>query len=66
MYSNNYAKIYGILGKVLLGCAGAIVGYVTVGAAMAVVGVFVGAFAGHLLEKFIVLPSLQKFNKKSF
>ena len=60
MKSNNYMKIYGILGKILCGCAGAIVGFVAAGIGLAVVGVLVGVFVGHVLEKLIVNPNFKK------
>ncbi len=60
MEMNNYTKIYCILGKILLGCAGAIVSFLTTGILSVVLGALAGFLAGHFLEKLIVNQSLTK------
>ena len=47
-------KIYGILGKSLAGCAGAILGYMIAGPFLAIPGIIVGVIVGELLERCVV------------
>lgn len=51
MRKNNFNKIYGQIGKIFCGVAGGIVGFVIGGVLLAILGVGVGAIAGHLLER---------------
>ncbi|HLG23690.1 MAG TPA: hypothetical protein VI564_02040 [Candidatus Nanoarchaeia archaeon] len=44
-------EVYGLIGKVLTGCAGGIVGFVVGGPFLAVPGVIVGIVGGHLFQK---------------
>ena len=50
-------KIYGILGKALCGCAGAIVGFFVAGPYLALVGIVAGVLAGEFLSKFALKTS---------
>jgi hypothetical protein len=51
-------QVYGLLGKALCGCAGAIVGFVFGGPLLALPGIFAGIIGGHYLEKSLVKTSL--------
>ncbi|MBI3508794.1 MAG: hypothetical protein HY069_04105 [Chlamydiia bacterium] len=54
MKKSNATQSYGIMGKVLCGCAGAIVGFVLGGLGIAILGILPGILLGHLLEKTVV------------
>lgn len=56
---NNYNphKIYGILGKILCGCAGAIIGFLTKGIGLVLLGGIAGVAGGHCLEKAVARPA---------
>jgi len=60
MKNVNFAKLYGNIGKILCGAAGAIVGLVCSGAPFAVAGLFLGLVFGHFFEKAVLNPALQK------
>ncbi len=47
-------KLYGVIGKILCGCAGAIVGYIISGPVLATVRVFAGVIASHFFEQAII------------
>lgn len=47
----DFSKLYSQIGWVLCGGAGAIVGYITGGTYLAILGVIVGLASGYLLEK---------------
>ena len=53
----NITKIYGLLGKVSCGIAGAIVGFLGGGIILALVGIVLGVYTGHLLEKSLLTPA---------
>lgn len=55
----NISKIYSLIGKALCGIAGAIIGFITAGTAVAVFGFFAGVIVGYLLEKVMIKPSLK-------
>jgi hypothetical protein len=57
MKKNNITKIYGLLGKVFCGLAGSIVGFLSGGAVLAVIGAALGAYTGHLLEQSLLKPA---------
>lgn len=56
----NYTNVYGLIGKILCGCAGAIVGFLIGGVYVAVPAAVVGVVAGRLLEKSVLNPALEK------
>jgi hypothetical protein len=56
----NVINIYGLIGKLLCGCAGAIVGGVLLGSLVAIPGALIGLTIGHLLEKAMCKTSLSK------
>jgi len=47
-------EIYGLIGKALCASAGGIIGFILGGPLVAVPGIFVGAVAGHMLEKTVI------------
>ena len=51
MKKNTYTKLYGILGYVLCGSAGAALGFMSGGFSLALLGVLPGALFGRLFEK---------------
>ena len=50
----NFNKVYGYIGKVLCGIAGASVGFIAGGIAVAFLGLAAGVLVGHLLEKLVI------------
>lgn len=56
----DFTKVYGYIGKVLCGVAGGIVGLISGGIVIAVVGVFAGILAGHYLEKAVIHHEIKK------
>ena len=47
----NFNNIHNSLGKVLCGCAGAIVGFIAGGPLLAIPGVLAGVLGGQFLER---------------
>lgn len=50
-------KIYGILGKALCGCAGAIVGFFVAGPYLALAGIVAGVMTSEYLERLVLKTS---------
>lgn len=57
MNNINYTKIYGIIGKILCGTAGAIVGFLLGNVYLIIPGFGLGVLAGYLLEKAVLNPT---------
>lgn len=55
----NYTKLYGVLGKILCGCGGAVVGLFIGGIVSIFLGFIIGIALGHILEKSIVDVSFE-------
>lgn len=53
-------KLYGLIGKILLGIAGLIIGFVKGGLYFTIPGLLAGLICGHFLWKYIVTAPLIK------
>ena len=51
MKNNRFVKQYRVLGYILCGFAGGVIGFMTGGIALALIGILPGMFVAHLLEK---------------
>lgn len=57
MKIDKHVKTYILLGKILCGCAGGIIGFVTLGPVMIVPGIALGILSGYLMKKGILSTS---------